>query len=63
MTGMSAAFTDAAVEAARRAVGLPQGARVVAAMSATDHAELNALIARLDRRLAASGHGRKVAAE
>ena len=47
----------------RGAIKSPKQRAPGSSLTATDHAELNALIARLDRRLAASGHGRKVAAE
>ena len=47
----------------RGAIKSPKQRAPGSSLTATDHAELNALIARLDHRLAASGHGRKVAAE
>ena len=47
----------------RGAIKSPKQRAPGSSLTATDHAELDALIARLDRRLAASGHGRKVAAE
>jgi 4-hydroxy-tetrahydrodipicolinate synthase len=47
----------------RGAIKSPNQRAPGSSLTATDYAELNALIARLDRRLAASGHGRKVAAE
>ena len=47
----------------RGAIKSPKQRAPGSALSVTDRAELEAMMARLDRRLAASGRGRKVAAE
>jgi 4-hydroxy-tetrahydrodipicolinate synthase len=47
----------------RGAIKSPRQRTPGSSLSATDRAELEAMMARLDRRLAASGRGRKVAAE
>lgn len=47
----------------RGAIKSPRQRAPGSSLTATDKAELNGLIKRMERRLAASGHGRKVAAE
>jgi 4-hydroxy-tetrahydrodipicolinate synthase len=47
----------------RGAIKSPKQRAPGSSLTATDRAELETLMARLERRLAASGHGRKVAAE
>lgn len=47
----------------RGAIKSPRQRAPGSSLTATDRAELEALMARLERRLAAAGHGRKVAAE
>jgi 4-hydroxy-tetrahydrodipicolinate synthase len=47
----------------RGAIKSPRQRTPGSSLTATDRTELEAMMARLDRRLAASGRGRKVAAE
>ena len=47
----------------RGAIKSPRQRAPGSSLTATDRAELEVLMARLERRLAAAGHGRKVAAE
>jgi len=47
----------------RGAIKSPRQRAPGSALTATDRAELDGMIRRMERRLAASGHGRKVAAE